>query len=86
MDETGKEEIEAGETVYTYNSCNQLISENRKSDDGTVEETQYKYDLDGNLIKESSAESTAVYTYDSNGVMVSATREKTVDGITVKTE
>ena len=86
MDETGKEEIEAGETVYTYNNCNQLISENRKSDDGTVEETQYKYDLDGNLIKESSADSTAVYTYDSNGVMVSATVEKTVDGITVKTE
>ena len=86
MDETGKEEIEAGETVYTYNSCNQLISATGKFHDGTVEETQYEYDLDGNLIKESSADSTAVYTYDSNGVMVSATVEKTVDGITVKTE
>ena len=86
MDETGKEEIEAGETVYTYNNCNQLISENRKSDNGTVEETQYDYDKDGNLIKESSADSTAVYTYDSNGVMISATVEKTVDGITLKTE
>ena len=49
LDETGKEEVEAGKTVYTYNDCNQLIQESRETEGGTVKEIQYEYDLEGNL-------------------------------------
>lgn len=86
LDETGKEEVEAGKTVYTYNDCNQLIQESRETEGGTVKEIQYEYDLEGNLVTVSSKENTITYTYDCNENMISATIEKTTEGSTIKTE
>ena len=52
------------ETVYTYNSLNQLVSE-----DGTT----YEYDNAGNLVRVVGAGKTALYKYDSENRLIKAT-------------
>ena len=52
------------ETVYTYNSLNQLISEN---------DTTYEYDNAGNLVRVIGSGKSALYEYNSENKLVKAT-------------
>ena len=52
------------ETVYTYNSLNQLISEN---------DTTYEYDNAGNLVRVVGVGKTAIYSYNSENKLIKAT-------------
>ena len=52
------------ETVYTYNSLNQIISEN---------DTTYEYDRNGNLVRVIGTGKSALYEYNSENKLVKAT-------------
>ena len=52
------------ETVYTYNSLNQLVSENN---------TTYEYDNAGNLVRVIGVGKTAIYEYNSENKLIKAT-------------
>lgn len=56
--------VDGVETVYTYNSLNQLISEN---------DTTYEYDNAGNLVRVVGAGKTALYVYNADNKLVKAT-------------
>ena len=63
------------ETVYTYNSLNQLISEN---------DTTYEYDLNGNLVRVIGTGKSALYEYNSENKLVKATVQQG-DNVVVET-
>ena len=56
--------VDGVETVYTYNSLNQLVSEN---------DTTYEYDNAGNLVRVVGAGKTALYVYNADNKLVKAT-------------
>ncbi len=56
--------VNGDETVYTYNSLNQLISEN---------DTTYEYDNAGNLVRVIGSGKSALYEYNSENKLVKAT-------------
>ena len=56
--------VDVVETVYTYNSLNQLVSENN---------TTYEYDNAGNLVRVVGAGKTALYVYNADNKLVKAT-------------
>ena len=55
--------VDGVETVYTYNSLNQLVSENN---------TTYEYDNAGNLVRVIGAGKTALYVYNADNKLVKA--------------
>ena len=63
------------ETVYTYNSLNQLISENNIT---------YEYDNAGNLVRVVGAGKTALYVYNADNKLVKATVQQG-DNVVVET-
>ena len=63
------------ETVYTYNSLNQLISEN---------DTTYEYDRNGNLVRVIGTGKSALYEYNSENKLVKATVQQG-DNVVVET-
>ena len=56
--------VDGDETVYTYNSLNQLVSEN---------DTTYEYDNAGNLVCVVGVGKTAIYSYNSENKLIKAT-------------
>ena len=51
-------------TEYDYNELNQLVSERTVNSDGSVSETVYTYDGNGNLVRTETGEKNCDYTYD----------------------
>lgn len=78
-DDSAECNISAGKTNYVYNALNQLISE--ECDGKTV---NYEYDLNGNLIKQSSSTGEKIYTYNHKNQLVSSSLY--VDDQLVKSE
>ena len=56
--------VNGAKTVYTYNSLNQLVSEN---------DTTYEYDSNGNLIRIIGKDKAAIYEYNSENKLIKAT-------------
>ena len=76
INDTEKENVEEGDTTYTYNKCNQLIKETITYPDNETKETEYTYDIDGNLIQTVSEDEHKTYKYNLKGHMISAIVEK----------